>query len=81
MNCKKCKKKMANCYPENVAIKRNRIGKEIGSVVSGYVSQRWICKSEFSKKFIWYLSLLNALDMFLENQNVPESINSKRSFL
>lgn len=31
MNCKKCKKKMANCYPENVAIKRNRIGKEIGS--------------------------------------------------
>jgi len=42
------------------------IGQEIGSIISGYVAQRWVCKSSFTKQFVMAIALLNAVDLLFE---------------
>jgi len=42
------------------------LGQEIGSVISGYLAQRFICKSTTSKQLVMAISILSAIDMLME---------------
>jgi hypothetical protein len=40
---------------------------EIGSLVAGYVASNHLVKGDsFSSKFVWYISILNAMDILME---------------
>lgn len=41
-------------------------GGEIGSLVAGGLTSKFLVKGDFEKKFVWWISVLNALDIFME---------------
>lgn len=42
------------------------VGQEIGSLISGYLAQRFLCKSTFSKQLVMAVGILSAIDIFME---------------
>jgi len=42
------------------------VGQEIGSLISGYLAQRFVCKSTFSKQLVMAVSILSTIDMLME---------------
>lgn len=55
------------------AIGGGGLGSAITSLISGYIAQGWICKGDFSKKFVFGISILNSIDLLMEGL-VPRGV-------